>query len=74
MSFQGSVDGLTWRDVYNNDGTTETSTGASTGARIIAVPAAAQTLPWVKVRSGLTGGATNQGAARVIKLITETQS
>lgn len=70
ITFQGSVDGVNYYNVYNSDGTTETATGASTGNRIVACPAAAQYLPWVKVRSGTAGSAVTQSAC-TIKLITE---
>lgn len=72
LSFQVSVDGgATFRDLYNADGTTETSSGASTGARIIAAPAALKETgaALVKVRSGLTGAPVNQGAQRIVNLI-----
>lgn len=70
LSFQVSVDGATFRDLYNSDGTTETSVGATTGARVVAAPAALAGAAggYVKVRSGLTGAAVNQGAERSIKL------
>ena len=71
LSFQVSTDGITYRDLYNSDGTTETSTGASVGARVVAAPAALKECGSisVKVRSGLTGAVVVQGAARTVNLI-----
>jgi hypothetical protein len=67
LSFQGSHDGVTYCDIYD-----------SAGTEVIVAAAASVTIPlddfraalWIKVRSGPTGAAVNQGAARVISLLT----
>lgn len=69
ITFQGSHDGATYRDVYNNDGVTETALTASTGARIVDAPAALVGLPYLKVRSGTTATAVNQLAERTVVII-----
>jgi hypothetical protein len=74
LSFQVSFDGgITWRDLYNADGTTETSVGATTGARVVAAPAALKECAAlaVRVRSGLTAAPVNQGADRAINLLVQ---
>jgi len=60
LTFQGSVDGTTFFDLYDNDGTTETAIGASTGGRFFAAPAALSSVPYLKVRSGTSAAAVNQ--------------
>jgi hypothetical protein len=69
LSFQASADGTTWREVFNSDGTTATSVGASTGDRLVAAPAALAGAAWLKVRSGTSGAPVNQGADRTISLV-----
>lgn len=69
LSFQASADGVTWREVFNADGTTATSIGASTGDRFVAAPAALVGAAWLKVRSGTSGAPVNQGADRVISVV-----
>ncbi len=71
LTFQGSADGDTYYDVYDDDGTTETSIGASTGARFVEAPTALVGLPFIKVRSGTTGSGVNQGADRAIVVISK---
>jgi hypothetical protein len=69
LSFQASSDGVTWRELFNSDGTTATSVAASTGDRFVQAPAALAGVPWVKVRSGTSGSPVNQGADRTINVI-----
>lgn len=71
ISFQVSYDGVTARDLYANNGTTEVSIAATTGNRVVEAPDALRKAGavQVKVRSGLTGAAVNQTADRVIKLL-----
>ena len=61
LSFQASATlGGTYRDVYDVNGTDETSIGASTGARFVPAPASLDGVPYLKVRSGLTAAVITQ--------------
>lgn len=64
LTFQGSMDGATYCDMYDNSGTeVNIPAGASQYILIPDLKAA-----WIKVRSGTTGTPVNQGADRVIQL------
>ena len=69
LSFQASADGVTYREVFNSDGTTATSVAASTGDRLVAAPAALAGAAFLKVRSGTSGAPVAQGADRVVNLV-----
>lgn len=73
LSFQVSTDGNTFRNLFNSDGTTETQVASTAGDRVVQAPAALKECgaPYVKVRSGLAGAPTNQGANRVVRLIVQ---
>lgn len=69
ITFQTSYDGTNYADLYDKAGTEYTVTvgGAS---REIAVPIADWIgIRYIKVRSGTTGSAVNQAAARTIQLV-----
>jgi len=70
LTFQGSVDGVTFNDIYDEAGV-EFSVAAAASI-YIGLDAGALELsdiPYLKVRSGTTGTPVNQGAAREIKLV-----
>ncbi len=69
LTFQGSFDGVTFANLRNADGTTETSVGATVGDLTILAPAALEACAFIKVRSGTAAAPVNQGAARTIQLI-----
>lgn len=71
ISFQGSVDGTNFYDLYTSGGTEVTLGAANTGSRIQDVPEVVRTMPYLKVRSGPTAAAVNQGAARTITLVVD---
>ena len=73
ITFQGSFDGDTFRELQEVDGTAYTVTTAATGATLALLSSAATNppirVPWLKVRTGTSGAAVNQGSARTITLI-----
>lgn len=72
LSFQASYDGTNFADLFNKDG--EVSLAATTvvaASRSIAVdPAIFFGARYLKIRSGLTAAAVNQGGARSLILVT----
>jgi hypothetical protein len=68
LTFQVSVDGVTYRDALDSGGT-EISIGASTGDRWRQAPSTLAGAPYIKVRSGTSGAPVSQGAQRVITLV-----
>lgn len=70
LSFQGSVDGVTYNDIYDSQGVEWTV--AAGAARYIPIIDGQFSLGilWLKIRSGLTAAAVNQGADRILKVLT----
>ena len=68
LTFQGSFDGQTYVEVVDASNTAVSFT-ATTGALYIKAPADLVGIPYLKVRSGTSGAAVNQGAARTISLV-----
>lgn len=70
ITFQGSIDGTTYGDLYNTSGTEYTIASANAVAsRFIAIdPRDFAGVRYVKVRSGSSAAAVNQGAARTLGL------
>lgn len=68
LTFQGSADGVTYVEVVDASNQAVTFT-ATTGALYLKAPADLAGIPYIKVRSGTSGAAVNQGAARTISLI-----
>lgn len=66
MTFQGSMDGVTFFDVFNDAGDEYMVPVLVSQAVILNVPL---TFPFIKVRSGVTATPVNQGAARSVSLI-----
>lgn len=70
LTFQGSADnGATFNNVYDSTGTELTVTAAG-GRYIYLDPSAFVGLNQIKVRSGTSGSAVNQTAARTITIAT----
>lgn len=69
LTFQGSYDGTTYSDLYDDAGNEVTFTVDASRYVLIRTPAQFFGLKKLKVRSGTTGSAVNQGAARSINLI-----
>jgi hypothetical protein len=68
LSFQGSIDGTNFYDLYDSTGTEKTCTAGA--SRILLFPPQDWFgVEWIKVRSGTSAAAVNQGADRVITLL-----
>ena len=65
LTFQGSVDGVTFFDVYDSSGT-ELQITAAASRHIMLSPANFAGIRFLKVRSGTTGTPVNQGGDRVL--------
>lgn len=67
LSFQGSVDGANFFEIFDNASAWTETAAAS---RIIMVdPTLSESLQQIKVRSGTSASPVNQGAERLITLI-----
>lgn len=69
LTFQASMDGTTYGDVYKLDGTEYTATVGSAADFILFMPSDFWFAEFIKIRSGTTGTPVNQAAARAITLI-----
>lgn len=73
ITFQMSLDNVTFNDVYTDAGT-ELTVQAAQGRTILFSNLAqyfgVSSEMYMKIRSGTTGAAVNQGAARVVQLLT----
>ncbi len=69
LTFQGSVDGTTFYDMYESDGTELTVT-ADASQYIVLSPDSFWGVHFLKVRSGTTGTPVNQAAARSVTVVT----
>ena len=68
LTFQVSVDGTTYQNLYDGDGT-EVQVTTAAGYTHTLDPALFAAIPFVKVRSGTSGTPVNQGGDRTIGLI-----
>lgn len=68
LTFRGSPDGETFRDIYD-------ASGAETAYAVAAAHHVSvdkyEGAPWMKLRSGTGGSPVNQGAARTLVLIVQ---
>lgn len=69
MTFQGSYDGTTYYNLYDDAGDEVTFTVDASRYVIITSPAKFLGLKKLKIRSGTSGSAVNQGGARTIGVI-----
>lgn len=68
LTFQVSSDGTTFRNLYMSDGTEYSITvGASQSVIVPLVDFLG--IRFLKIRSGTSGGAVNQGADRILELV-----
>ena len=71
ITFQGSLDNVTFNDVYDEDGVEIAWTGAS-ASRVLLQTGTQPLLgglSYLKIRSGVTATPVNQAAARTVELI-----
>lgn len=72
ITFQGSKDGVTWQNIYNDSGVEVSATvTAGTGCALDVAALSLAPWPWLKIRSGTSASAVNQEAARTLYLITK---
>lgn len=69
LTFQGSFDGTTYYNLYDEGGNEVTFTVAASRYVIISTPAKFLGLKKLKIRSGTSGSAVNQGGDRTIGVI-----
>ncbi len=67
LTFQASDDGVTYRNVYDEFGI-EYTVQAAVDRHILLDASRFAGVPYLKVRSGTSASAVNQGAERIIKL------
>lgn len=71
LSFQASVDGAAWADLYNGSGELVIAAGAIGASRAVLVdPAAFFGIRYLKIRSGTAAAPVAQAAARALVLAT----
>lgn len=70
LTFQASVNGTDWFNLYDASGT-EKSVTVAVSRRVILSPADFYGIQYLKVRGGTSGSPTTVGGDRVIKLIAE---
>ena len=69
LTFQASPAGTTYNNLYDDNGNEVTVTAAA--SRFILLPPAEwYAMPFLKIRSGTSGAAVNQAAARTLTLVT----
>lgn len=69
LTFQGSQDGNTFQDLYDDTGAQVTVTAAASHYIVLSNPLLFLGLQKLKVRSGTSGSPVNQTADRIIQLI-----
>lgn len=69
LTFQGSLDGTTWYELVTTTGAAVTIASPAAGTWIAINPGDFAGVPWLKVRSGTSGAAVNQGGARTITIV-----
>lgn len=74
ITFQGSYDGTTYSDLYTDGGEYTLSSSVAGASRAILVDQSLfYGIRYLKVRSGTSGAAVNQGSARTLVLVTVTR-
>ena len=68
LTFQGSADGVTYQEVYDNNGV-EVQVVGTQAAFIPIPPTLLGPLYALNIRSGTAGTPVNQGAARTLQLV-----
>ena len=69
LTFSVSSNGTTYNDLYDSDGTEVTVTAAEDRYIVITNPSRWLGIRWLMVRSGTSGAAVNQGAERLITVV-----
>ena len=69
LTFQGSVDGANFSDIYDSFGN-EVSHSVAASRFVALNPADFAGIRYLKIRSGTTGAPVNQAAERIVTLVT----
>lgn len=70
LTFQGSIDGgATYNDLKDQDGVEITAVVSAVSDMIILDPVLFSAIPLLKIRSGTSASAVNQGGARTLTLV-----
>lgn len=69
ITFQASFDGVTFFDAVDNAAAEITLGAATVGSKCFALPTTLGGFPFLKVRSGTSAAAVNQGADRILQLV-----
>jgi len=70
LTFQVSDDGVTYRNLYDSAGTeVQVTAAASRSISLHSLYALFQDVRWLKIRSGTSAAAVNQGAERTLSLV-----
>jgi hypothetical protein len=67
ITFQASHDGVTFRNLYDEDAAEVNCSSFSTG-RVVQLPSQLEGVAFLKLRSGTAATPVNQGSARSLKL------
>jgi len=70
LSFQGSVDGVTYNDVYDSQGVEYSVAVSASKYFTIDTDSFARGMLYLKLRSGLTAAPVTQAAGALIKVLT----
>lgn len=68
LTFQASIDGTTYYNLFDDGGNEQTVTAAAS-EHLFLSPLEWIGINWIKIRSGTSGAAVNQGAARTIQVV-----
>ena len=69
LTFQASVDGINYFNVYDDTGVEVTATVAASQYVVVSAPVKMLGVRWIKVRSGTSGTPVNQGADRIVTIV-----
>lgn len=69
LTFQASLDGITYYSLYDNTGTEVSWTVAASQFQYELFPAKWLAIRWLKIRSGTAGTPVNQGGDRTLTII-----
>lgn len=69
LTFQVSLDGTTWCNLFDDAGTEVTVVALVSQYVVIANPAKWLGVRFLKIRSGTSGAAVNQGADRIVTVV-----
>lgn len=69
LTFQGSSDGVTYANLYDDTGTEVSWTVAASTYVVVSAPAKMQGIRYLKIRSGTSGVPVNQAGDRILTVI-----